>query len=88
MKLVQKIIEVARRGLLVLWNVYAFFTTYARLAGWATPRAEDTESCGMRHSRGVADTLSAQTGQDLKSSDAATVRRGVLSPAGPLRSAP
>jgi len=29
----------ARRGLLVLWNVYAFFTTYARLAGWATPRA-------------------------------------------------
>jgi isoleucyl-tRNA synthetase len=24
----------ARRGLLVLWNVYAFFTTYARLAGW------------------------------------------------------
>ncbi len=24
----------ARRGLLVLWNVYAFFVTYARLAGW------------------------------------------------------
>jgi len=24
----------ARRGLLVLWNVYAFFTTYTRLAGW------------------------------------------------------
>ena len=23
-----------RRELLVLWNVYAFFTTYARLAGW------------------------------------------------------
>ena len=23
----------ARRGLLVLWNVYAFFVTYARLAG-------------------------------------------------------
>ncbi|MEO8229906.1 MAG: class I tRNA ligase family protein [Chloroflexota bacterium] len=35
----------ARRGLLVLWNVYAFFVTYARLAGWtgagteAPPRA-------------------------------------------------
>ena len=29
----------ARRELLVLWNVYAFFVTYARLAGW-TP-AED-----------------------------------------------
>ena len=28
----------ARRGLLVLWNVYAFFVTYARLAGW-TPRS-------------------------------------------------
>ncbi len=24
----------ARRGLLVLWNVYAFFVTYARLGGW------------------------------------------------------
>ncbi len=24
----------ARRGLLVLWNVYAFFVTYARLADW------------------------------------------------------
>jgi isoleucyl-tRNA synthetase len=28
----------ARRGLLVLWNAYAFFATYARLAGW-TPDA-------------------------------------------------
>ncbi len=28
----------ARRGLLVMWNVYAFFVTYARLADW-TPRA-------------------------------------------------
>ncbi|MFL5755419.1 MAG: class I tRNA ligase family protein, partial [Chloroflexota bacterium] len=28
----------ARRELLVLWNVYAFFVTYARLAGW-TPQA-------------------------------------------------
>ncbi len=28
----------ARRGLLVMWNVYAFFATYARLAGW-TPAA-------------------------------------------------
>jgi isoleucyl-tRNA synthetase len=27
----------ARRELLVLWNVYAFFVTYARLAGW-TPK--------------------------------------------------
>lgn len=27
--------------------------------GWPTPRAEDGESAGMRHSRGVADTLTA-----------------------------
>jgi hypothetical protein len=31
-----------------------------QLVAWATPRAEDAESCGMRHSRGVADTLTAQ----------------------------
>jgi len=37
----------------------------AHLAGWATPRAEDAESAGMRHSRGVADTLTAQAGQGL-----------------------
>ena len=33
----------------------------AQLASWATPRAEDSESSGMRHSRGVADTLTAQS---------------------------
>lgn len=27
----------ARRELLILWNVYAFFVTYARLAGWTPP---------------------------------------------------
>ena len=29
----------ARRELLVLWNVYAFFVTYARLAGWTPAQA-------------------------------------------------
>jgi isoleucyl-tRNA synthetase len=29
----------ARRELLVLWNVYAFLVTYARLAGWAPAQA-------------------------------------------------
>lgn len=53
----------------------------ALTAGWATPRAEDAESSGMRHNRGVADTLSAQTGQDLTSSPVATEKRGVLNPA-------
>ncbi len=28
----------ARRELLVLWNVYAFFVTYARVAGWSPDR--------------------------------------------------
>ena len=37
----------------------------ARLAGWAHPRAEDAESAGMRHSRGVADKLTAQAGQGM-----------------------
>lgn len=49
-----------------------FSRKVTELAGWATPRAEDAESAGMRHSRGTADTLSAQAGQDLKSSPAET----------------
>ena len=39
----------ARRELLVLWNVYAFFVTYARLAGW-TP-AEARAAAGRRAAR-------------------------------------
>jgi isoleucyl-tRNA synthetase len=33
----------ARRELIVLWNVYAFFVTYARLAGWTPKRGIDAE---------------------------------------------
>jgi isoleucyl-tRNA synthetase len=33
----------ARRELLILWNVYAFFVTYARLAGWTPQRGIDEE---------------------------------------------
>ena len=57
----------ARRELLILWNVYSFFVTYARLAGWspteAAPpvgerRASIAGSCrarrGRRHGRGAA----------------------------------
>jgi isoleucyl-tRNA synthetase len=40
----------ARRELLVLWNVYAFFVTYARLAGW-TPVAAAADPTG----KGVLD---------------------------------
>lgn len=32
-----------------------------QIENWATPRAEDAECSGMRHERGVADTLTAQT---------------------------
>ena len=31
--------DAARRELLVLWNVYAFFVTYARLADWSPSSA-------------------------------------------------
>ena len=33
----------ARRDLLVLWNVYAFFVTYASLSGWLPKRGIDEE---------------------------------------------
>ncbi|HEU4920433.1 MAG TPA: class I tRNA ligase family protein [Candidatus Limnocylindrales bacterium] len=36
----------ARRELLVLWHVYAFFVTYARLAGWVPRRGIDEEVAG------------------------------------------
>ena len=35
--------------------------TAAALAAWSTPRGEDAESAGMGHSRGAADTLTAQS---------------------------
>ena len=38
----------ARRELLILWNVYAFFVTYARLAGWVPERGIDEEVVGGR----------------------------------------
>jgi isoleucyl-tRNA synthetase len=34
----------ARRRLLVLWNTYSFFVTYARLAGWTPTAARAAES--------------------------------------------
>jgi len=53
------------------------------VAGWATPKAEDSESAGMRHSRGVADTLTAQTalGQTPAGLSAATGRPAESRPA-------
>ena len=34
---------------------------FAQLASWSTPKGKDAESAGMRHSRGTADTLTAQS---------------------------
>lgn len=53
----------------------------SQVSGYATPRAEDAESSGMRHSRNVADTLSAIAGQDLNCCVSGTEKRGVLNPA-------
>ena len=57
----------------------------AMLATWATPRAEDSESSGMRWSRGVADTLTAQasltvSGTTANGSGAPTEKQGQLDP--------
>ena len=38
--------DAARRELLVLWNVYAFFVTYARLADWSPSAAESRRTRG------------------------------------------
>ena len=64
----------ARRELLVLWNVYAFFVTYARLADWTPvagggapgPRARcarplDPVACGRDGGRGRGATCAPST---------------------------
>jgi hypothetical protein len=68
---------IARKQDIPCGKVATCLNHQAQLASWSTPRAEDA---GMRHNRGVADTLSAQAGQDLKSSTAGTEKRGVLNP--------
>lgn len=48
-------------GLVNLWQSAGSISDSASsLSAWATSRAEDGESAGMRHSRGRADTLTAQ----------------------------
>jgi isoleucyl-tRNA synthetase len=68
----------ARRELLVLWNVYAFFVRYARLAGWSP--AEGAPAKAERHvldrwilSRAAA--TAAAVGADLDDFDAAGAAR-------------
>ncbi len=74
----------ARRELLVLWNVYAFFVTYARLAGW-TPRAgieEVVREAGQwpvldRWILSRAAGLAADVGERLADYDALAATRAV-----------
>ena len=70
----------ARRQLLVLWNVHAFFVTYARLAGW-TPSEADPPLAG----RPVLDRwilsrvagLAARVEERLRDYDALTASRAI-----------
>ncbi len=70
----------ARRRLLVLWNVYSFFVTYARLAGW-----EPSASAPPVPDRGPLDRwilsrvagLAAEVEQDLGDYDALDAARAV-----------
>jgi isoleucyl-tRNA synthetase len=70
----------ARRELLVLWNVYAFFVTYARLAGW-TPVdgiAPDTERPALdRWILSRAAGLASDVEADLRETDAVGASRAI-----------
>jgi isoleucyl-tRNA synthetase len=72
----------ARRELLVLWNVYAFFVRYARLAGWHSTR--EAPAAPERHvldhwilSRAAA--TAAEVGRELDDYDAAGAARSLSS---------
>ena len=75
----------ARRQLLVLWNVYAFFVTYAGLAGWAPERGivAAIEAAGGREAWPALDRwilsraagLAAAAGEDLDRYDALDAAR-------------
>nr|MBA2381065.1 class I tRNA ligase family protein [Chloroflexota bacterium] len=70
----------ARRELLVLWNVYSFFVTYARLAEW-TPHGEaPTAGTGTvldRWIRSRAAATAAVVGDRLADTDAVAAARAI-----------
>ncbi|HLO34714.1 MAG TPA: class I tRNA ligase family protein, partial [Candidatus Deferrimicrobium sp.] len=74
----------ARRELLVLWNVYAFFISYARLAGW-TPAAGIDETVAAAASWPALDRwilsraagLAAEVGERLGDFDAVAATRAI-----------
>jgi isoleucyl-tRNA synthetase len=74
----------ARRELLILWNVYSFFVTYARLAGWRPARGIDEEisaaaswSALDRWILSRAAGLAADVGAELADFDALGASRAV-----------
>jgi len=74
----------ARRELLILWNVYAFFVSYARLAEW-TPRRGIAEEIAAADSWPVLDRwilsraagLAAETGAKLADFDTMGAARAI-----------
>jgi isoleucyl-tRNA synthetase len=74
--------DVARRELLILWNVYSFFVTYARLAGWtpaqAAPAVAERPSVDawiLSRAAGTAETVEAR----LRDVDAVGATRALSS---------
>jgi isoleucyl-tRNA synthetase len=74
----------ARRELLILWNVYSFFVTYARLAGWA-PRAGIDDVIAAAPAWPAMDRwilsrvagLADEVGTDLRDYDAVDATRAI-----------
>ncbi len=74
----------ARRELLVLWNVYAFFVTYARLADWTPSRGVDEAIVAAGAAPGLdrwilsrSAGLAADAGAALDDYDAVTATRAI-----------
>ena len=74
----------ARRELLILWNVYAFFVTYARLAGWVPRRGIDEEvaaadrgRCSTAGSSRARPGSAAEVGDQLNDYDAVAATRAL-----------
>ena len=71
----------ARRRLLVLWNVYSFFVTYARLADWQPARAGSGR--GRARARSIAGSCPGSRGwrarsrTDLRDYDALDAAREI-----------
>jgi isoleucyl-tRNA synthetase len=70
--------DAARRELIVLWNVFSFFATYARLAGWTPGSLAGERPVAEAGARGLLDRwilsrasrLAAETRADLEEYDA------------------